>query len=119
MCSTPECHEPIEEGRHCHKTSCLIIQRWLSAMKINGDAELDKNTLDALQFTTHTVNNLTARIEEMKLHIDRQFVQKKTGVKEVRFSQPKDVRNLPRNEHRGLGGGKTKSFDSNLHKLGE
>lgn len=71
-CSTPLCNEPIEEGVHCKKTSCVIISKWLDCLK---DKNIDVNALDdktmkTIEYTTQTVNMMSIRIEDMKLQID-------------------------------------------------
>lgn len=74
-CTIHHCNEPIEEGVHCKKASCLIISKWLDILKdhnVNINS-LDEKTIKTIEYTKQNVNRMSSRIEDMKMQIDNYY----------------------------------------------
>jgi len=94
-CNTPLCNEPIEEGIHCKKASCVLTSKWLDILK---DHNVDINTLDdktvkTIEYTTQTVNMMSTRIEDMKMQIDNSYNNNfnKSNSRHVSFQNINDL----------------------------
>lgn len=119
-CQTPMCNEPIEEGTHCNKTACVLVSKWLDVLRAKQCAvnPPDAQTVKAIEFTTQTVNNLSARIEDMKMQIDQHHYKAKAD-RHVSFNDFSTFERMGNHASTSCNFKKTKSFDTNLFKLGQ